>query len=68
MAYETMLNNESTHLKLFRAGKDVDHITCAGYSFVYTKLWFNTFRKGSKKGRKGNLLKRLALSIKKGLS
>lgn len=68
IAYETMLNKGSTNLKLFKVGNHLDHITCAGYAFVYTKLWFNTFRKGSKKGRKGNLLKRLALNIKKGLS
>jgi len=68
MAYKTMLSNGSTNLKLLRAGIDVDHITCAGYAFVYTKLWFNSFRRGSKKGRKGNPLKRFALSIKKGLS
>jgi len=34
---------------------------------VYTKLWFNTFKKGSVKGRKGNVFKRFALSIKKAL-
>ena len=68
MAYETMLKNGSPNLKLRKAGNDVDHITCAGYAYVYTKLWFNSFRRGSKKGRKGNPLKRLALSIKKAFS
>ena len=68
IAYETMKKNGSSNISLRRAGIDVDHITCAGYAFVYTKLWFNTFRKGSKKGRKGNLFKRFALTIKKTVS
>jgi pimeloyl-ACP methyl ester carboxylesterase len=67
IAYETMLKNGSTNLSLRKAGNKVDHIECAGYAFVYTKLWFNSFKKGSKKGRRGNIFKRLALSIKKAL-
>ena len=67
VAYQTMLANGSTNLTLRKVGNKVDHIECAGFAFVYTKLWFNTFKKGSKKGRKGNLFKRFALSIKKAL-
>lgn len=68
MAYKTMKKNGSTNLILRRAGVKVDHITCAGYAFVYTKLWFDTFRKGNEKGGKGNFLKRFALSVKKAIS
>ena len=67
VAYQTMLANGSTNLTLRKAGNKVDHVECAGYAFVYTKLWFNSFKKGSLKGRKGNVFKRFALSIKKAL-
>ena len=67
-AYNMMKKNGSKNLYLRRVGNKIDHITCAGYAFVYTKLWFDGYKKGSTKGRKGNLLKRLALSLKKGLS
>ena len=39
-----------------------------GYAFVYTKLWFDVYKKGSNSGRKGHLLKRIALSLKKAIS
>jgi pimeloyl-ACP methyl ester carboxylesterase len=65
MAYETMLKNGSSNITLRNAGNKVDHIECAGYAFVYTKLWFNNFKKGSVKGRKGSIFKRLALTLKK---
>jgi len=67
IAYDTMLKNGSPNLILRKASNKVGHIECAGYAFVYTKLWFNTFKKGSVKGRKGNVFKRFALSIKKAL-
>lgn len=67
MAYNTMKKNGSKNLKLRKVGNKIDHITCAGYAFVYTKLWFDGYKKGSTKGKKGNLLKRFALSLKKAL-
>jgi len=67
IAYETMLKNGSPNLILRKAGNKFGHIECAGFTFVYTKLWFNSFKNGSVKGRKGNLFKRFALSIKKAL-
>ena len=30
---------------LRKVGNQIDHITCAGYAFVYTKLWFDGFKK-----------------------
>ena len=67
IAYDTMIKNGSPNLILRKAGNKFGHVECAGFTFVYTKLWFNTFKNGSVKGRKGNLFKRLALSIKKAL-
>lgn len=68
VAYSRMKKKGSTNLSLRLVGRKFDHETCAGYAFVYTKLWFNSFRNGSKKGRKGNLIKRIALSLKKAIS
>lgn len=65
VAYETMVKNGSSNITLRKAGNKVDHIECAGYAFVYTKLWFNSFKNGSTKGKKGNIFKRFALTIKK---
>ena len=67
-AFNVMKENGSKQLSLRKVGNKIDHITCAGYAFVYTKLWFDGYKKGSTKGRKGHLLKRLALSLKKALS
>ena len=67
ITYDTMLKNGSTNLILRKSGNKFGHVECAGFTFVYTKLWFNTFKNGSVKGRKGNLFKRFALSIKKAL-
>ena len=67
-AFNVMKENGSKQLSLRKVGNKIDHITCAGYAFVYTKLWFDGYKKGSTKGRKGHLLKRFALSLKKALS
>jgi len=67
-AFNMMKENGSKQLYLRKVGNQIDHITCAGYAFVYTKLWFDGYKKGSTKGRKGHLLKRLALSFKKAIS
>ncbi|GIR11882.1 MAG: hypothetical protein CM15mP23_04570 [Cryomorphaceae bacterium] len=64
-AFNMMKENGSKQLYLRKVGNQIDHITCAGYAFVYTKLWFDGYKKGSISGRKGHLLKRLALSLKK---
>ena len=47
------------------AGKRFGHNKCAGFSVIYTKYYFDSFLKGSKKGRKGPVLKRFLLSVYK---
>ena len=42
-----MKENGSKQLYLRKVGNQIDHITCAGYAFVYTKLWFDGYKKGS---------------------
>ena len=48
------------------AGKKYGHGKCAGFSTLYTKYYFDTFKNGkTTTGKKGDLLKRTALSIYK---
>ena len=48
------------------AGKKYGHGKCAGFSTLYTKYYFDTFKNGkTTTGKKGALLKRTALSIYK---
>lgn len=68
VAYNSMKDNGSRYVSLRKVGNKIDHITCAGYAFVYTQLWFDGFKKESNKGGRGNLLKRFALSLKKSFS
>lgn len=49
----------------FRVGKKQGHVTCAMFAAIHTKMYFDSFVKGSKKGRKGPLFKRWMLNIAK---
>lgn len=66
-AYDNMKANGAPNVKLRKAGgKKYTHRTCADWSVVYTKFYFDSFRKGSKKGRKGPIFKRWLVGIAKG--
>ncbi len=65
LAYETMKKNGVEHVYLRQAGKKFDHIKCAGVTMLYTKMWLDSFIKGSQKGRKGPVLKRWLLALGK---
>jgi len=65
VAYKKMKENGSKSVKLRRAAKKFGHVNCAIFTSIYTKMWFNSFRNGSKKGRKGPWLKRFLLYIQK---
>ncbi len=67
-AISTKKNMDELGAKNIRArsaGKRFSHNECAGFSVIYTKYYFDSFLKGSKKGRKGPILKRFALSLYK---
>jgi hypothetical protein len=49
----------------FRVGKKQGHVTCAMFAAIHTKMYFDSFLKGSKKGRKGPIIKRWLLNIAK---
>lgn len=65
LAYKTMKKNGARHLILRRGGRKYDHYKCAIFSGLYTKMYFDSFRKGSKYGRKGPVFKRIQLGIAK---
>lgn len=63
-AYETMKKNGAEHLKLRRAGKKFKHVSCALFSIIYTKMFFDGFVIG-KPGSSGPAFKRMLLNIGK---
>ena len=65
VAYKAMKELGSKHLRLKRVAKGMDHGTCALYAVLYTKMYFDSFVKGSKYGRKGPFFKRLLIGIGK---
>lgn len=65
IAKDAMEAKGAKHIKLQNAGKKFGHGKCAIYASAYTKMYFDSFVKGSKHGRKGPLVKRIALATLK---
>lgn len=65
VAKDSMEAHGAKHIRLQNAGNNFTHATCAIYASAYTKMYFDSFLKGSKYGRKGPLLKRMALATLK---
>ncbi|MDX2001561.1 MAG: lipase family protein [Chitinophagales bacterium] len=63
VAYEAFRKQGAKQVKKAGMGKKFNHRKCAYYSLVYSKMWFDSFRKGKEKGRKGPIFKRLALTL-----
>jgi hypothetical protein len=67
IAHKYMTENGAQNVKLRKVGGDkFTHRKCADWAVVYTKFYFDSFRRGSKKGRKGPLFKRWLVGIAKG--
>lgn len=64
IAYETMKANGAKNVELWRAGKKFKHISCALFSIVYTKMYFDGFVH-NRPGTRGPVFKRILLSIGK---
>ncbi len=62
IAKDAMQAKGAKHITLQNAGKKFGHGKCAIYASAYTKMYFDSFLKGSKHGRKGSLIKRMALA------
>jgi len=63
-AYNTMKQNGSKTVHLWRAGKKFGHVNCALFAVVYTKMFFDGFRNG-RPGSNGPHFKRLLINIGK---
>jgi hypothetical protein len=63
MAHKSMKKLGAKHLRLKRVAKHLDHGQCALFAVLYTKMFFDSFIKGSKYGRKGPLFKRTLVSM-----
>ena len=65
LAYNTVIENGAKHVRLKQVGKKYNHRQCADFSVIHTKYYFDSFRKGSERGRKGPLLRRFVLGMGK---
>ena len=63
LAYKSMRNNGAKNITKKCVSRKYNHVECAGFSTIHTKFFFDSFRKGSSKGRKGPFFKRFALKI-----
>jgi hypothetical protein len=64
IAYETMKRNGAKKVELWRAGKKFKHVSCALFSIIYTKMFFDGFVH-NRPGSHGPAFKRLLLNIGK---
>ncbi len=65
VAYKQMKLDGAQHVTLRRAGKNFTHNRCALVAMLYTKMYFDSFRRGHKYGGKGDLGSRIMASIAK---
>jgi hypothetical protein len=63
VAYDQMRKNGAQDITLRRAGRNFNHNKCALVSMLYTKMYFDTFRRGSRHGGKGSLGSRIMASV-----
>jgi pimeloyl-ACP methyl ester carboxylesterase len=65
IAYNNFKALGANNIKLLDAGKKYGHVNCAIFASMYSKFYFDSFRKGSEKGRRGSHGKRMLLSFAK---
>ena len=65
VAHKAMKEKGAKNVRLRHAGKKYGHNKCALFSAIYTKMYFDSFLKGSKKGRKGPVFKRFLITLSK---
>ena len=63
VARDGMKKLGAKHILLQDAGKKYGHNKCAAFASMYSQLYFNSFRNGSKYGSRGNAGKRFMLSL-----
>ncbi len=65
LAYDVMRKNGAKNITKLCVSRKYNHVECAGFSSIHTKYFFDSFRKGSKKGRKGPIFKRFIVKMAK---
>jgi hypothetical protein len=65
VARDEMTRRGAKHITVRNGGSKYGHYKCALFASMYTKLYFDSFRNGSKTGRKGKLGKRFLLAVAK---
>jgi predicted esterase len=65
VAYNYFKQHGAQHVQKVSMGKHFGHQKCALYALLTTKMWFDSFRKGSEYGRKGPVGKRFLLALSK---
>lgn len=65
VARDKMKENGAKRVIMRNGGRKYDHNTCALFSLMNTKFFFDSFRNGNKKGSKGNVGKRFLVSLAK---
>ncbi len=63
VARDGMKKLGAKHVLLQDAGKKYGHNKCAAFASMYSQLYFDSFRKGSKYGNRGNAGKRFMLAL-----
>lgn len=67
VTYDRMQELGAQNLRLKRVNKHLGHVDCAAFAAIHSKLFFDSFRKGSKTGKAGPLGKRFLLGLGKGV-
>ena len=65
VAESNMKKLGAKHANALLVDEKLDHFKCAMFSAIHTKMFFDSFLKGSKYGRKGPIIKRMLLNIGK---
>lgn len=65
VAFEFFKSNGAKNVRKDRVAKKLNHLECARYALIYQKFWFDSFRKGKKRGRKGPFFKRGMVALSK---
>jgi len=67
VAYDKMKENGSKYVRIKHVNKHLGHVDCAMFAVMHSKMFFDSIRKGSKKGRMGPVFKRMLIGIGKGI-
>ena len=65
IAHKKMIENGSDMITLHRVSEHLGHNDCALFAVMYSKMFFDSIRRGSKRGTKGPIFKRAMLNIGK---